>query len=206
MVLQGVTIPSPFKETLSSIFFLSNTYHSFVIQLLHHYLLRFPHSLVLFQILNIHHIPTTFLTSSMSIHNFVHNHFITVHNLRGNFHNLAQYLSVWFMDLYPYGYLVIVAHSLFSILMEKKESRKGVCIKPLKFSCRGLEEGIKYMIIPSISSPTLVGPRNQAIKNHHTSKSYGTISLVCLCFKKRTHKCRNFCHFIRPSIPCRNYL
>ena len=40
----------------------------------------------------------------------MHKIFIFSHNLRVNFHNPVQYLSVWFMDLHPYGCIVNFAH------------------------------------------------------------------------------------------------
>jgi hypothetical protein len=66
--------------------------------------------------------------------------------------------------------------------MEEKEVGKGVCNKPLKYACRGLEEGNKEIILPSKSTPTLGGPSNQAGKHHHKPKMYG---IVCFYCKKR---------------------
>jgi len=76
--------------------------------------------------------------------------------------------------------------------MEENETRKGVCNKPLKYDCRGLEESRKDVIPPSIFSPSLGGPSNQDRKNHHKLKRYGIISLVFFHCKKRGHKARNF--------------
>lgn len=44
---------------------------------------------------------------------------------------------------------------------------KGLCNKPLKPTCRILEEGDKEVILPSISTPTLRIPSNQVGKYCH---------------------------------------
>jgi hypothetical protein len=54
--------------------------------------------------------------------------------------------------------------------MEEKVIEKGVCSKPLKSTCRGLEEGHEEMILPYKYTPTLSGPRNQVGKKHHKIK------------------------------------
>jgi hypothetical protein len=81
-----------------------------------------------------------------------------------------------------------------NLAMEEKETGKGVCNNPLKYYCRGLEEGIKEMISPSISAPTLGGPNKQDGKYHHKQKRYSIVYLVCFFCKKRGHKDRNCWH------------
>jgi hypothetical protein len=89
-----------------------------------------------------------------------------------------------------------------SIPMEEKDVGKGVHNKPVKYVHRGLEEGSKETIFPSIYDPTLRGPRNQACKHHYKSKRCG---IVCLCCKKRGHKASNCWHSRRTSNPYGNY-
>jgi len=73
-----------------------------------------------------------------------------------------------------------------------------MCIKPLKYACRSLEEGSKEIIPPSIFSPTFGGPRNQVEKDHHKLKRYG---IVYFFRNKMGHKARNVWHYRRPTTP-----
>jgi hypothetical protein len=69
--------------------------------------------------------------------------------------------------------------------MEEKEVGKRVSNEPLKYACRGREEGKKEMIPPLRFGPTLGGPSNQDSKYHHKTKRYGILYLVCFyCNKK----------------------
>jgi hypothetical protein len=77
-----------------------------------------------------------------------------------------------------------------------------MCSKPLKYSCRSLEEGTTKMILPSIFTPTLGGPRNQDSKHHHKLNRY---RIFCFSCKKRGHKDSNCWNSKRPRNPCRNY-
>jgi hypothetical protein len=63
-----------------------------------------------FQTLGLRHLPSIILDNKHINHNFMRKHFIVVQNSRGKFQNLAQYLSVQFVDLHPHGCLVILAH------------------------------------------------------------------------------------------------
>jgi hypothetical protein len=89
--------------------------------------------------------------------------------------------------------------------MEEKVAGKGVGNMPLKYACRGLEEGSEGMILPPKYTPTLGGPTNQASKCHHKPKRYVKTSLVCFSCKKIGHKDNNFCHSRRLSGLCKNY-
>jgi len=74
--------------------------------------------------------------------------------------------------------------------------------KPLKISCRILEGGNKEMIMPSIFTPIIGGPRNQDGKCHQWLKMHG---LVCSYCNKMGHNPSDYWHFRRPKSPCRKY-
>jgi len=78
--------------------------------------------------------------------------------------------------------------------MEEKVYIKGMGNKPLKNTCRGLEDGRKVMIPPPKCTPIFGGPRNQFSKHHHKIKRYVKSYLVFFSYKRIIHKdnnCRN---------------
>lgn len=68
--------------------------------------------------------------------------------------------------------------------MEEKVTRKGVCSKPLKYSYRFSEEGNKEINMPSRSTPTLCGPRNQDGKHHQKPRRYNMVSCLVIVARK----------------------